>query len=65
MPDQSLIDAELTRLLGEVLENGAPAQRAQAQALMSRLGQEAGSAAVREDVVRLVDAYRNDPYLWR
>lgn len=61
--DESM--AELLVALDEVARLGAPAQRDQAQALLDRL-----SAPDREEPALaharlLVDAYRNDPYLWR
>ncbi len=55
----------LDALLRDVAEHGAPAQRELARALLTRLGAEGESAGLRGDALDLVDAFRNDPYLWR
>ena len=61
---------ELGALLNEVAERGAPAQQEHARALIDRLHQAADSTApidgaLLSEALLLVDAYRNDPYLWR
>lgn len=56
---------ELRALLGEVVANGAPAQRRHAQALLMRLTDGTVDPSTFEESMLLIDAFRHDPYLWR
>ena len=56
---------DVSGLLHEVVRLGAPAQQEQARRLLARLAAEPASTAVVEEALLLVDAFRNDPYLWR
>lgn len=70
---------DLRALLVEVLTRGAPAQQEHAQRLITRLDDRAHEPsasttslhallpddALLGEALLLVDAFRNDPYLWR
>ena len=56
---------DVTGLLGEVAVRGAPAQQEHARSLLARLAAGPADAAAVEEALLLVDAFRNDPYLWR
>lgn len=58
-------DGHLRALLAEVATNGAPAQREHANALIERLSNGADEQPLLDESLLLVDAFRNDPYLWR
>lgn len=55
----------LRAALAEVELNGAPAQSEHARAVALRLSQDSGDVAAREEALLLLDAFQNDPYLWR
>ena len=44
---------------------GAPAQRDHALELLERLDGGADSVELEDSALELLDAFRNDPYLWR
>lgn len=56
---------EVDAALREVAEQGAPAQSAHAAALLARISSEPMSGDLMQEARLLIDAYRNDPYLWR
>lgn len=60
---------DLRTLLVEVLTRGAPAQQAHAQRLIEQIDDRPSHAPVDDailgEALLLVDAFRNDPYLWR
>jgi len=62
---ESLSTERLTSLLKEVVAMGAPAQRDHALELLQRLDGEAHSIELENSALELLDAFRNDPYLWR
>ena len=56
---------DVTGLLHEVVRLGAPAQQEHARRLLAHLSAGPADAAAVEEALLLVDAFRNDPYLWR
>lgn len=57
--------AVLRKLLTEVATHGAPAQRSHANVLIERLNTGADEQPLLAEATLLIDAFRNDPYLWR
>lgn len=64
VPDTQPSPAELRSALVEVIDRGAPAQREHAERLLDRLAVGVSDDTVQECML-LIDAFRNDPYLWR
>jgi hypothetical protein len=62
---ESLSSEQLISLLNEVVAMGAPAQRDHALELLQRLDGGAHSNDLENAALELLDAFRNDPYLWR
>jgi hypothetical protein len=62
---ESLSNERLISLLNEVVAMGAPAQRDHALELLERLDGGADSVELEDSALELLDAFRNDPYLWR
>ena len=62
---ESLSSEQLISLLNEVVAMGAPAQRDHALELLQRLEGGAYFNDLETAALELLDAFRNDPYLWR
>ncbi len=52
-------------MLNEVVVMGAPAQRDHALELLKRFDGGTHSTDLENAALELLDAFRNDPYLWR